>query len=188
MKPDDELSTARPAAPDSAERRNRLRQYQVQLLDRMQAAKSGSADGGKELGVMIGHSRCLLDLTQVGEIVPTPAITTVPLTHDWYLGLANIRGNLIGIVDLARYRGEAAGTRGPENRVITFGAGLGFNCALLAARVLGLRRIGEMEQEDPAPGAPAWSAQRFRDSEAHSWTRIDLSLLVQDSGFLHVGF
>ncbi|MBV8123433.1 MAG: chemotaxis protein CheW, partial [Paucibacter sp.] len=56
--------------PPAGERRSRLRQYQVQLLERMQAAKTGAAAAGRELGVVLGGQRCLLDLTQISEIVP----------------------------------------------------------------------------------------------------------------------
>ncbi|MDC8758752.1 chemotaxis protein CheW [Janthinobacterium fluminis] len=176
------------AAPDGAERRSRLRQYQVQLLERMQAARSGAVDRSKRLGVMLGGSRCLLDLSQVGEIAPLAGVVAVPLARDWYLGLSNIRGNLCGIVDLARYRGEAAAVAGPDSRVITFAPALGFNCALLAAAVLGLRQPEQMQAQARAADAPAWAAQRFVDADAHSWTGIDLALLVREARFLHIGF
>ncbi|MYM23365.1 chemotaxis protein CheW [Duganella sp. FT135W] len=161
------------------ERRSRLRQYQVQLLERMQAAKTGAAEGGRELGVMIGGRLCLLDLTQISEIVPLQATTPVPLTQDWYLGLANIRGHLTGVIDLARYQQRSAGDAAPaERRLITFAPGLGFNCALLVERVLGLRKLAEME---------AVADDEFRDSEGQQWLRIDLAQLVQEPRFVQVG-
>jgi twitching motility protein PilI len=171
------------------ERRSRLRQYQVQLLERMQAAKSGAAVGGRELGVLVGGRLCLLDLTQISEIVPLQPVTPVPLAQDWYLGLANIRGHLTGVIDLARYQGQAAGDSAPaERRVITFAPVLGFNCALLVERVQGLRKLAEMEavEAPPADGA-SWCRQQFRDGDGHQWTRIDLAQLVQESRFLQVG-
>ena len=121
-------------APTGAERRSRLRQYQVTLLERMQAARAGTGNAGRELGVLLGGRRCLLDLTQVGEIVPYQAVTAVPLAQDWYRGLANIRGNLVGVVDLARYLGEAATSPAPDSRLVTLANHLGFNCAILASR------------------------------------------------------
>jgi len=163
------------------ERRSRLRQYQVQLLERMQAAKSGAAEGGRELGVLLGGRLCLLDLTQISEIVPLQPTTPVPLTQEWYLGLANIRGHLTGVIDLARYQGQEAGDSAPsERRLITFAAGLGFNCALQVERVLGLRKLAEMTQLDDA-------RQQFRDADGQQWNRIDLALLVQEPRFSHVG-
>jgi hypothetical protein len=85
------------------ERRSRLRQYQVQLLERMQAAQAAGTTAARELGVLIGTRHYLLDLTQVGEIVPFQSATAVPLTQPWYLGLANVRGSLVGVIDLAAY-------------------------------------------------------------------------------------
>ncbi|MYN39592.1 chemotaxis protein CheW [Duganella sp. FT109W] len=162
------------------ERRSRLRQYQVQLLERMQAAKSGAAVGGRALGVLLGGRACLLDLTQISEIVPLQAATPVPLTQEWYLGLTNIRGHLTGVIDLARYQGLAAGDSAPaERRLITFAPGLGFNCALQVERVLGLRKLAEMTQQE--------DSQQFLDSDGQQWTRIDLALLVQEPRFSHVG-
>ncbi|SFV09706.1 chemotaxis protein CheW [Pseudoduganella namucuonensis] len=177
-------------APTGAERRSRLRRYQAQLLERMHAAKSGEAAAGRELGVQLGAARCLLDLTQVGEIVPFQPgqpLATVPLARDWYLGLANIRGGLTGVIDLARYLGEAATAPAAGCSVITFAPGLGFNCALLAARVLGLRKLDDMTARQPDGAAPAWCAQRFTDPEGQQWTRLDLALLVREAGFLQVG-
>jgi twitching motility protein PilI len=182
------MEPTEPLIADGTERRSRLRQYQVQLLERMQAARTGELKGGKELGLMIGSRRCLLDLTAAGEIVPASGINAVPLAQDWFLGLLNIRGALTGIIDLARYRGEPAAALGAEARVVTFASGLGFNCALLAAQVLGLRDTAEMRAEPLDPGAPAWAAQCFIDRDGHSWSRIDLSLLVREPRFLHVGF
>jgi twitching motility protein PilI len=173
-------------APTGAERRSRLRQYQVTLLERMQAAKAGTGNAGRELGVLLGSRRCLLDLTQVGEIVPYQAVTAVPLAQDWFRGLANIRGNLVGVIDLARYLGEASTEPGPDSRLVTFAGHLGFNCAILAGRVLGLRKLDEMAQA--ADGAlPAWGSQQFQDRDAQQWTRLDLAELVREARFLQIG-
>ena len=170
-----------------AERRSRLRQYQVQLLERMQAAKSGVAAGGRELGVLLGGQRCLLDLTQVSEIAPLQPVTPVPLAQPWYLGLASIRGGLTGIIDLACFRGQGAVAAGGDSRMVTFAPALGFNCALLVERVLGLRKLADMTPAAPPDGAPPWCGQQFQDGEGQRWTRIDLAQLVRDPRFLQVG-
>jgi len=179
--------TTEQQAPSGAERRSRLRQYQVTLLERMQAAKAGTGNSGRELGVLLGGRRCLLDLTQVGEIVPFQAVTAVPLSQDWYRGLANIRGNLVGVVDLARYMGEAATQPTPDSRLVTFATHLGFNCAILAGRVLGLRNLDEMVEQAPDSGQPAWGSQQFNDRETQQWTRLDLTELVREARFLQIG-
>src|SRR5450830_1505428 len=88
--------------PDSGVRRTRLREFQAQLVERMQAAQRGEFVQVNQLGIMVGQVRYLLELRESGEIVSASSLTTVPLTKDWYVGLANIRGNLTSVVDLPR--------------------------------------------------------------------------------------
>jgi twitching motility protein PilI len=164
------------ARPDAAGRRARLRQYQHQLLERMQAARTSGGARLQQLGVMIGSERFLVDLTQTGEIVPLAPVCQVPLTQPWYLGLSNIRGNLVGIIDYARYLDAGATSVAPGSRVLTFAHGLGFNCGILVNRVFGLRQAADMEA----------AGDRLLDAEKNEWMPLDLAELVQDPRFLHV--
>ncbi|MDO8038521.1 chemotaxis protein CheW [Janthinobacterium sp. SUN137] len=184
-------SAAMPSFETGA-RQGRLRQYQLQLIERIQAARSGALAARKELGVMLGGRPCLLDLTQLGEIVIAAGVQIqgVPLAQDWYLGLAAMRGRLTGVVDLARYMGEPACAPGNHCRIITFSPRLGLNCALLVERVLGLRQLRAMQPvQDAAQGVfPSWAAQALRDSEGQQWLRLDLAQLAQSARFLDAGF
>lgn len=174
---------------DRAGRRARLRDYQTHLVDRMQAARSGAELHRNQLGVMVGASRLLLNLKQAGEIMTIAGITPVPLTQDWYRGLVNVRGNLIGVIDLARFQGEETTAITKESRIVAFAPLLGFNCGLLVSRVLGLRSSDDMTLKNPAAAADnaSWLGRKHLDQEAHEWTELDLSLITRDSRFLHVG-
>ena len=176
-------------APDRAARRARMRDFQTHLVDRMQAARSGADLHVNQLAVVLGGRHFLLDLTQAGEVTTVGAITPVPLTADWFLGLSNLRGNLISIIDLARFQGQEPTVVEKDSRVVAFAPALGFNCGLLVSRVLGLRNVAEMTLKNAAPAAdkPAWLARQYVDHEAQDWTELDLSLITQDSRFLHVG-
>jgi twitching motility protein PilI len=188
-----EASAALPRAPqttpDRAARRARMRDFQTHLVDRMHAARSGADTHVNQLAVVIGGSRFLLDLTQAGEITTVGAITRVPLTADWFLGLSNLRGNLISVIDLARFQGQDATVIEKDSRVVAFAPALGFNCGLLVSRVLGLRNVAAMTLKNSAGNAdnPPWLARHYVDQEAQDWTELDLSLITQDSRFLHVG-
>jgi twitching motility protein PilI len=169
--------TGESARLDPAARRTRLRQYQEQLLERMQAARSGSGAPIQQLGMQVGASRYLLDLLEAGEIVPPVPLTRVPLTVPWYLGLANVRGSLLGVIDLARYLGEpGAAAPGASARFVTFAPMLGFNCALVAERVYGLRQASSMQREGDV----------LRDADDKLWTPLSLAALVREERFLHV--
>ncbi|WP_338847032.1 chemotaxis protein CheW [Massilia sp. W12] len=175
-------------ATESAARRTRLREFQSQLLERMQAARAGADARISQLGVVMGGQRWLLDLTEASEIVPYGAISPVPLTHDWYLGLYNLRGSLLSVIDFARFLGMPPTVPNQESRIIAFAPGLNFNSGLLVSRVLGLRNVAEMElQANTSEHAQLWSSHCYRDQDNTTWTVLDLSLVVQDNRFLHVG-
>jgi len=173
------MSASESGGQKGAARRARLRQYQEQLLERMQAARTSSGARAHQLGVEIGGARYLLDLVEAGEIVPLPPLAAVPLTQPWYLGLANVRGNLLGVVDLARYfdaAGAPASVPAAGARLVTFAPGLGFPCALLVGRVVGLHHAADM----------ATGEGHLRDAEGHEWTPLSLAALAREERFLQV--
>ena len=186
--------------PDPAARRARMRDFQTRLVDRMQAARSGSDTRAGQLGVLIGAKRFLFDLQQAGEIVAVGAITTVPLTQPWFLGLTNIRGNLISIVDFAQFQGQPATILDKQCRIVAFAPGLSFNSGLLVTRVLGLRNVDDMEAEsdieDAGPNRDTVAkdesasdlapVSRYRDRDSQIWHVLDLVAVTQNPQFLQV--
>lgn len=173
---------------DSGARRTRLREFQSQLVERMAAAVSGTAAQASQLGLLIGDTRCLLNLQEAGEIVAVGTITKVPLTQEWYLGLTNIRGNLVSVIDLARFRGSAPVSIDKESRIVAFSPSMGFNAGLLVSRVMGLRNVSEMElQPSVESRVNTWQGRRYINRESQVWTELNLSQIVQDQNFLHVG-
>jgi len=176
---------------DIAGRRTRLREFQSQLVERMQAVRSGVDTRSNQLGVMIGPNRWLLNLQEAGEIVPVGAISPVPLTQDWFLGLTNVRGNLVSVVDFARYQGYGSTSVDKDCRIVVFGASLSFNSSLLVSRVMGLRNVAEMElQQGDSQNENKNTVgmnRSYVDGDSHVWTELNLSMVVQDPRFLHVG-
>lgn len=180
-----------PRKLDTAGRRTRLREFQSQLVERMQAVRSGVDTRSNQLGVMIGPNRWLLNLQDAGEIVPVGPISPVPLTQSWFLGLANVRGNLVSVIDFARYQGYAPTPVDKDSRIIVFGTNLSFNSSLLVSRVMGLRNVAEMESKtDSTPNDnknTIGMSRSYVDRDSHVWTELNLSMVVQDPKFLHVG-
>lgn len=184
----DPVSDKPAGKPDVLARRTRLREFQAQLVERMQAARTGASPYARQLGVLIGQRYCLLNLQEAGEIISVGTVTKVPLTQDWFLGLTNVRGSLVSVIDLARFQGQGVTQIDRESRIVVFAPGLSFNSGILVSRVLGLRNIADMrEQASAAEAAAPWAARQYVDRDAQVWTELDLSLIVQDAQFLHVG-
>jgi len=167
-----------------------LRAFQQELATRL-AAKTTAQVEQSRLGLACAGSQWLIRLADAGEVIAVPTVATVPLTRSWYLGIANIRGNLYSIIDFGGFLGHEVEPPAPgasAARLVLFGPRVGeLRAGLVVERVLGLRNLVELVRGDSTSHAPAWYGARWTDREGGMWQEIDLALLAQDPGFLQVG-
>lgn len=184
------MSAPAPNSPDNSQR-NRLREFQARIAQRIRDAQSAAVAHPK-LAVRCGSLNLLLPLASTGEIISVPAVTKVPRTLPWYEGLANVRGSLIGVVDLCRYFGMEATPTDSTSRVILLAPALGVNAGLIATRVLGLRNVEDLRAaEFHADGLPEAATHvalgSWRDGSGGQWTELSLEALAASDGFLQIG-
>jgi twitching motility protein PilI len=170
--------------------REALRELQTRLAERMQAARREQR-GQSWLAVECRGHGLLLPLEQAGEIFPPSAVMPVPHTQSWFIGVANLRGGLHGVVDLARFLGlPAANAMEPgreQSRLVAFGAALGLNCALLVDRLAGLRSTDQLKPAaDDAPARPVFAGGVWLDDSQRPWQALDLARLAQDEHLLSI--
>ncbi len=60
---------------------------------------------GHHLLVRAGDKRYLLPVAAVTELLPVPACSPVPSAPDWLAGVSALHGELVAVVDLARFIG-----------------------------------------------------------------------------------
>ena len=137
-------------------KRASLRDFQENLASRLKAA-AGEAAPSARLSFESGDSRWLLRLDSSGEVLTVPEVSRVPLTKDWFLGVANVRGVLYGVSDFAAFLGGAATVRAAENRLLLIGQPHGVNVALLVTRLAGLRNLSELEPVDDVDDVSPWA-------------------------------
>ncbi|MGA8005954.1 MAG: chemotaxis protein CheW [Burkholderiales bacterium] len=166
-------------------KRASLRDFQESLANRLKAA-AGEAAPSARLSFEAGETRWLLRLDSSGEVLTVPEISRVPLTEDWFLGVANVRGVLYGVSDFSAFTGGAATVRGTENRLLLIGQPHGVNVALLVTRLSGLRNLGELDSLDDEGGASPWTAGAWRDGDGRTWRELDCGKLLAQRDFLDV--
>jgi len=52
---------------------------------------------------MLAHERYALELTHIREVYPLKELTPLPGTPDFVLGIINIRGQILSIIDIKRF-------------------------------------------------------------------------------------
>lgn len=161
-------------------KRFNMREFQQQLLDRLQA-RQVIGEQASTLGILVGHHHCLVDMAEISEILPVPLITPVPFTKPWYCGVANVRGSLYGIIDLNAYPDQPPSPREAANRVLLLAQRFAFNTGLLVSRVLGLRHTEKWLRREEN------GIVRYTDENGQDWHKLDVGQLLQQPEFLQIG-
>ncbi|MHB8570662.1 MAG: chemotaxis protein CheW, partial [Metallibacterium sp.] len=87
-------------------------------------------------------------------------LTPVPGTQPWLLGVANIRGNLVPVVDLGLFLFGSATLIGERTRVLLVRQGNSGSVGLLVDEVSGQRSL-TLEMQSDAEGEDDPRLQRF---------------------------
>lgn len=174
------------------------RQDPFELLHKMQQQSLENAPGLPQevevtklwsgVGFRLGNMMLVTPLDHVLEILPPPPAAVVPGVKPWLKGIANVRGNLITIVDLSEYFGKPPVFQDDKSRMMIMNAS-GLNTGLLVNEVLGLRHFDEdLERQDLSgvddPVLGQLTGAFLRDNVL--WGVFDMKSLAESPSFRHV--
>jgi twitching motility protein PilI len=138
-------------------------------------------------GVMfyIGDNRFVAPLSAVKEILNFPStLTQVPGTRPWMLGVANVRGTLIPVIDLQLFLIGRKTRRGRRSRVLVFEMGESYT-SVLVGEMVGMRHFArETAREMKTMNNKFEKYVRLEfDQDGMTWPVFSLSALAEDPGF-----
>ena len=104
------------------------------------------------IGYRVGSRLFVSGIDEISELLAVPSLTQVPGTQSWLLGVANVRGNLVPVVDLGRFLFGERTLHTERSRLLVVRQGVG-SVALLVDEVFGQRTVDTearraAEQED----------------------------------------
>ena len=138
-------------------------------------------------GVMfyIGDNRFIAPLSAVKEILNFPSsLTQVPGTKPWMLGVANVRGTLIPVIDLQLFLIGRKTRRGRRSRVLVFDMGDSYT-SVLVGEMVGMRHFArETAREMRTSNSTFEKYVKLEfDQDGMTWPVFSLSALAEDPGF-----
>ncbi|HEY8520508.1 MAG TPA: chemotaxis protein CheW [Gammaproteobacteria bacterium] len=152
--------------------------------------KQSAVDEWVGIGFRLGAEHFVTGRGDVREILPVPEqITRVPGAKPWLRGIANLRGQLLTVVDLKAFLGGGGPPADRRARLLV-AASRDVPTALIVDEVLGFRRFAT---DDFRPDMPATviRCEHYlggcyrRGSEI--WPRFSLHKLLADEQFLNAG-
>lgn len=102
------------------------------------------------IGFRVGSRLLVSGIDEINELLAVPVLTPVPGTQPWLLGVANVRGNLVPVVDFARFLLGERAQHTDRSRLMVIRQGSG-NVALLVDEVFGQRTVDETQLREAAP-------------------------------------
>jgi len=161
----------------------------LELEGRLRAARmdvaAGEAQTWTGLGFRIGQTWLVVPREDVREVIPPPPTTRVPNARDWMRGVANVRGELLAIVDLPVLLGLPESEPHRMQRVLVFNSRR-TPAGMLVDEVAGYRQFTPGEQR----GEIAAQSQPFTPyllgafvREGQPWLAFSLHKLAQSDLF-----
>ncbi|WP_422360053.1 chemotaxis protein CheW [Reichenbachiella sp.] len=80
-----------------------------QLNHDLEAVQQVEEDSRMLVVFPVGQEEYAFEIGQIKEVVPVPPISPVPQTKPYILGVANVRGNVLAVIDLAKKFGRKKG-------------------------------------------------------------------------------
>jgi twitching motility protein PilI len=154
-----------------------------------QAGGAASAAGEEWVGVgfRLGDESFVADREQVKEVLMLPeTMTRVPGARRWLLGIANLRGHLLPLVDVKLLLGSGRTTLRRTTRVISANH-REIPAGLVVDEVVGFRRFRENEFSE-GNAKTVVRCERFLhgtyERGEESWPVLDLFELIESNLFL----
>jgi twitching motility protein PilI len=175
-----------------------LRQDPLALLRKIQQDSIQNAPGLPQevqaatlwsgVGFRLGDLQLVTQLDDVLEVLPYPSYTWVPGTKPWVKGVANVRGSLITIVDLAEYFGKPPVHLDDRARLMVMSAP-GLHTGLLVNEVQGLRHFDAQTERQKLPDIDDPVMAHVKGAFVRDdvlWGVFDMKSLAESDAFKHV--
>ena len=137
------------------------------------------------VGFRLGQRRLVSSFDEVVEILPLPPVTPVPGAHAWMLGVANVRGSLLPVVDLKQVlEGERTVVHEGQRCLVVRQAG--GNVAVIIDELFGQRTFNDTHRTDASGdndgryGHFVGQAYRLADQ---TWGVFNMNLLTRTPEF-----
>jgi len=137
------------------------------------------------VGFRLGKDKLIADMTEVGEILDVPDFTKVPGVKSWVVGIANVRGSLLPIMDLRGYMLGTDMQQRKRGRLIVIDY-KGFSTGLLVDEIYGMRHFFDEDQSEEKPQVnenvlPYIKSVYSRENE--SWPVFSFEAMAKDERF-----
>ena len=167
----------------------KLQEIEQKCIDSAESLPSleSHKDDWTGIGFSLGDIELLSGMGDVAEILEPPEYTKVPGVKPWVIGIANVRGSLLPLIDLKKFITNQNIQNIKNARVLVVNHD-GNHTGLIVDGVLGMRHFTPDEQIFELPEVESslkpYIKEAFKRDDKY-WPVFSFNTLVKDEQFLH---
>lgn len=171
----------RALAPEPAETR-RILQARADALAREAAS---AADGARIEAVefMLAHERYAVESRHVRDVYPLEQLTPLPCTPAYVLGIVNLRGEILSVLDIKKFFDLPEKGLTDLNKVIVLEAD-GMRFGILADAILGVHALFPGDIQPTLPTLTGIREKYLKGVTADRTVILDADALLADQGIV----
>ena len=132
---------------------------------------------------LLAHERYGIECSCVREVHPLETLTPVPCTPTFVLGIVNLRGEIVSVIDVRRFFDLPQGGLPDLNKVIVLESG-NMVFGILADAILGVRRIPLAEIQPSLPTLTGIRDKYLKGITPERTVILDAEKLLTDEGIV----
>ncbi|HVT04543.1 MAG TPA: chemotaxis protein CheW [Thermoanaerobaculia bacterium] len=153
------------------------------LLARASESASPAEASIEVLEFRLAQERYALETSYVREVYPLKNLTSLPCTPPFVLGVVNVRGRILPVLDLKKFFGLPENGLTDLHRVILVG-GHDLELGLLADVSVGVRSIPIDSLHAPLPTLTGIGAEYLKGVTAERLVVLDMSRILSDPSLI----
>ncbi len=148
------------------------------LARELQTARSGE-DDLEVVEFLLAHEKYAVESVLVREVYPLKDLTFVPCTPSFVLGIVNVRGQILTVIDIKRFFELPEKGFSDLNKVIIVRAGR-MELGILADTILGVRLLPLKELQSSLPTLTGIRAEYLRGVTGERTIVLDVARILAD--------
>ena len=145
----------------SAEDKRKILRERAKALARKPEEKTSAQEQVEVVEFLLAHERYAIESSYVREVYPLKDLTPLPCTPAFVLGIINVRGQILSIIDLKKFFDlPEKGLTDLNKVIVVHREGMAFG--ILADVILGVRRIAPQDIQPSLPTLTGIRAEYLR--------------------------
>ena len=161
---------------------------------RIQGESNSSTDGltsgevWRGIGFSVGDRRLVTSMADITEVMHCPKLARVPGAKDWLMGIANLRGALLPVVNLQGFLRSQSAILDRDSRVLVIEQDEILS-GLAVEEVFGVKHFLEDQRLPDADASENWLSPYVTGSfnvAGEIWEVFDVHVLIAAPAFMQV--